>query len=125
MRGDSVNEIVYYCDKDKYPVVEFIKTLSDKDAAKILREIDLLETHGFYLGMPHIKKMAGTKDLWELRVKQSSNNYRVFYFHYTNNQFVLLHAIHKKSKRTPKSDIKIATDRMNKYIKKGGQSHES
>jgi phage-related protein len=121
-----MNEIVYHCDNDIYPVVvEFIKSSPDKGAAKVLREIDLLEAHGFYLGMPHIKKMSGTKSLWELRIKHSSNNYRIFYFHYVNKEFILLHAIHKKSKRTPKSDIKISTDRMNNYIKKGGQSHES
>jgi phage-related protein len=120
-----MNEIIYYCDNGKYPVIDFIKSLPNKDAAKILREIDLLEAHGFHLGMPHIKKMSDTKGLWELRIKLSSNNYRVFYFHYINSGFVLLHAIHKKSKRTPKSDITIATDRMNKFIEKGGQSHES
>ena len=121
-----MNNIVYYSENGSYPVVEFIKSLPKKDAAKILREIDLLEAHGFFLGMPHIKKMSGTDSLWELRIKHSSNNYRVFYFHYLNNQFVLLHGFLKKSQRTPKTELKIATERMNKFIKsKGGQTYET
>ncbi|MHB8170082.1 MAG: helix-turn-helix domain-containing protein [Thermincolia bacterium] len=63
-------EIEYYAEKGKIPVFEFIKEQTPKAQAKILREIDLLEEFGLFLGEPHIKKMRGTDDLWELRIKQ-------------------------------------------------------
>ena len=118
-------EIVYYSDDNgENPVLNFILTLSDKEQAKILREVDLLEKFGFSLGMPHIKKIIGTNDLWELRVKHSSNNFRVFYFHFIDNKFVLLHAIRKTTQKTPKKDINLALKRQINYIK-GCDDNES
>ncbi len=49
----------------------------------------------FVLGMPYMKKIEGFDKLWELRFKYSSNNYRVFFFHYSDGLFVLLHSILK------------------------------
>ncbi len=110
-------KILYYTENDRSPVVEFMLKLPSKDRAKILREIDLLEKHGFALGMPSIKKMKGTDNLWELRIKHSSNNYRVFYFQHISDTFTLLHAIHKKSQKTPKRDINTALSRIKKTSK--------
>ncbi len=109
--------IIYYTDQDKSPIVDFLLQLSPKARAKVLREIDLLKEYGFALGMPSIKKISGTSDLWELRVKQSSNNYRVFYFQSFDETFVLLHAFHKKSQKAPRREIDTAIRRMKKFNK--------
>ena len=77
-----------------------------KDQAKILREIDLLEQFGISLVMPHVK-MARTDYLWELRVKQGSNNYRVFYFTMKQGRLVLLHAFRKKHRRLQIKKLKL------------------
>ena len=45
-------KVKYYTKKNKSPVVQFIKEQSSKEQAKILREIDLLEEFGLFLGMP-------------------------------------------------------------------------
>jgi phage-related protein len=110
--------IEYYEEDGKFPVIDFLNTLNAKESAKILREIDLLEKYGFSLGMPYIKKIEGTSDLWELRIKHSSNIFRVFYFHYIKGQFVLVHAIIKKTEKTPKRDLEISLSRINKYLKR-------
>ena len=86
-----MHRVEYYNENGRYPIIEFLQSLSDKEQAKVLREIDLLEEFGFALGMPYIRKMQGTKDLWELRVSHSSNNFRIFYFCFVEGQFVLLH----------------------------------
>jgi phage-related protein len=117
-------EVIYYSENNKIPVLDFLKQLNPKDQAKILREIDLLTEFGFSLGMPHIKKMSGTKDLWELRIKQSSNNFRIFYFYYKNNKFILLHGFLKKSQKTPIQEISIALKRRTKFIE-GCENNES
>ncbi len=110
-------EIEYYTEKGKCPVLEFIQEQSSKVQAKILREIDLLEEFGLSLGMPHIRKIQGSEDLWELRIKHSTNNFRIFYFCYTGGKFVLLHGIRKTTGRTPSGSIKMATKRKECYLK--------
>ena len=109
--------IEYYTEKSKCPVFEFIREQSSNEQAKILREIDLLEEFGLTLGLPHIKKMQGIDDLWELRIKQSSNNFRIFYFYFKDGKFILLHGIRKTTGKTPSKEIKIALKRMNNYLK--------
>ena len=118
-------EIEYYEENDECPVLEFLKTLTAKEQAKILREIDLLEKNGFSLGMPYIKRMEGTDELWELRIKHSSNNFRVFFFHFVDGLFVLLHGIRKKSERTPRRHIDIAIERIRKYMERKQADNEA
>jgi phage-related protein len=103
--------------------MEFISVLNPKEQAKILREIDLFQQFGLYLGYPHIKKLEGSYNkLWELRIKQSTNDFRIFYFSYDQGKFILLHGIRKTSKKTPKTDLDISLKRMNNYLKGCDQS---
>lgn len=114
-----MHEIIYYKDdNDESPLIDFLRSLPVKDRAKVLREIDLLSQFGIKLTMPHVKKMKTKNDLWELRVKISTNNYRVFYFHHTQDRFVLLHGFLKKSQKTPKRHINIALDRKQRYLER-------
>ena len=68
--------------------------------------------------MPYIKKMTGTKDIWELRVKQASNNYRVFFFTMKSNHIILLNAFQKKTSKTPPQELKKAIEHMNDYLER-------
>lgn len=113
--------VEYYTEKEKIPVLEFLLKLTSKEQAKILREIDLLQEFGLALGMPHIKKMQGTQDLWELRIKHGSNNFRIFYFCYIGGKLILLHCIRKTSGKTPAKDIKLAIKRRDSYLKERDQ----
>lgn len=112
-------EVVYYVENNKSPVVEFIMEQSPKEQAKILREIDLLEEFGLFLGMPHVRKLKKSNDLWELRIKHSSSIFRIFFFTIKDVKLVLLHGFRKKTNRTPKQEINIALKRMQKYIERG------
>lgn len=107
--------VEYYEENGKSPVLEFYRSLSEKEVAKILREIDLLQRFGLSLGMPYLRKMTGTDELWELRIAQSSNLFRVFFFHYHEGKFILLHGLKKKTMKTPKRDIDVSLDRLRKY----------
>ncbi|PKM56424.1 MAG: type II toxin-antitoxin system RelE/ParE family toxin [Firmicutes bacterium HGW-Firmicutes-3] len=118
------NIIYYEDDNGKIPILDFLRALPRKNRAKAIWEIDLLKEFGTNLSMPHVKKMSSYNNLWELRIKVSSNNYRVFYFHHTNNNFILLHGFHKKSQKTPKREIQIAIKRKNTFIERN-ENHES
>lgn len=111
-------EIHYYTKENSCPVLNYFKTLSKKDLAKILRDIDLLSEYGYHLGMPHTQKMKGVDDIWELRVKISSNNYRIFYFTFRNNAYMILHGFLKKTSKTPRHELNTAIRRKNEYLER-------
>jgi len=111
---------LYKKENNQCPVLDFITSLKPKQQAKIEREIDLLEEFGIELLFPHTRKLEGEKykDLWELRIKQGTDSFRIFYFMYIGNKYVFLHGIVKKSNKTPVGDIEIALKRMQDYIRR-------
>jgi len=103
------------------PVLEFIKDIDNiKDRAKVFSYLDRLEKDGF-LPEPYSKSISGIRKLRELRIKSSSNVYRIFYFISTGGKIILLHAFSKKTQKTPKREIEIAIKRMNEFLE---ASHE-
>ncbi len=109
-------EIIYYEEKNKSPVVDFISERSAKEQAKILRDIDLLEEFGLLLGMPYLRKIVNS-DLWELRIKLGSNIFRIF-FKDVESKYILLHGFQKKGDKTPKREISIALKRLKIYLER-------
>ena len=98
-------------------VKDFILAQPDGAIAEILHVFKLLREFNIKLGMPYVKKIDKS-GLRELRIKHSSDLYRIFYFAHIERRFVLLHAILKKEEKTPKSDKELAIKRMNDYIKR-------
>lgn len=77
-------------------VETFLSSLQDKEIAKVIRTIELLEAFGNNLGMPHSRHL--TEGLLELRTR-GTREIRIFYcFH--KNKAVLLHACIKKTQKT-------------------------
>ncbi len=108
-------EIDFYQDNQgNIPVQNFICQQSAKAETKIYRHIDLLQEFGLSLGQPYVEKLTGS-DVWELRIRHSSNYYRILYFAASGRRFILLHAFLKKSARTPKNEIAIAQGRILDY----------
>ena len=104
-------EVILYQQRNgRYPVKEFLssKEIPAKHLEKILHEIDLLGQSAYDLREPYVKHWEG--DLWELRVRFSTNSYRIFYC-IKNGRIILLHGFKKKTQRTPSLEIKIARQR--------------
>ena len=109
-------QVIFYMDeKGNEPVKDFILAQPGKAIAEILHVLKLLREFSIRLGMPYVKKIDKS-GLRELRIKHSSDLYRVFYFAHIKQKFVLLHAILKKREKTPENDIKLALKRMNDYL---------
>ena len=109
-------QVVFYIDeKGNEPVKEFILAQPDGAIAEILHVFKLLREFNIKLGMPFVRKMAKS-GLRELRVKHSSDLYRIFFFAYIGKKFVLLHGFLKKGEKTPQSEIDMAMKRMNDYL---------
>lgn len=98
--------------------VEFINSIPEKDAAKLLATIKKTEEHGLLIAqrMEWIKKMDS--DLYELRSKVGSNIQRAIYFQKIENKFLITHGFTKKSQKTSKSEIEHAKN-VKKLYEKG------
>ncbi|MFC1983216.1 type II toxin-antitoxin system RelE/ParE family toxin [Chloroflexota bacterium] len=95
-------------------MAEFIDSLEASAKARIARTLDLLEEFGVELGMPYAKHLE--KQLWELRIRQARNRYRIIYFLASGQTFVLLHGLTKKTGPVPRSDLETAERRRDDYL---------
>ena len=94
------------------PAKEFIEEQSKEAQNKIHEAIDYLREYGFHLEVKYLRRMSGVKGLWELRAKYQSDQFRFFLSKLAGREIVLLHAIIKKTAKTPKRDIQTAEKRM-------------
>ena len=115
-------EVVTYKDRrGKDEIGEFIldldkKAQTNKDArinlAKIREYIVTLKKYGTAIGPPEIKRIRGSKDLWELRPLKN----RIFFAYWKENIFVLLHHFTKKSGKTPAYEIERAEKALKDWL---------
>jgi len=109
-------QVEFYIGPDgKEPVKDFILAQSKSTIAEFLHVFKLLREFNIGLGMPYIKKIDKS-GLRELRIKHGSDIYRIFFFSYIGQKFVLLHTIMKKQDKTPEGDKRLALERMRDYI---------
>lgn len=104
---------LYSKENGNCPVAEFIFSLDNKMAAKVLRTIDLLEEHGNDLRPPYSKAISN--GIFELRTKQGSDITRVFYFFFVGNKAIITNGFVKKTQKTPQSEIAIAAKYKEDY----------
>jgi phage-related protein len=104
-------QVVFYRDDGgNEPVKEFILAQPQGAIAEIIHVFDLLHKFGLSLGKPYVEKVKGK--IWSLRIKHSSDYYRILYFAFSGKKFVLLHSVKKKRDKLSKSDIDLAISRM-------------
>ncbi|MBU0998039.1 type II toxin-antitoxin system RelE/ParE family toxin [Patescibacteria group bacterium] len=103
-----VKVFLYETRRGEKPIESFISKLNTETIAKVAHTIDLLEKHGYKLGLPHSKGL--TKNLYELRVR-GKEEVRIIYT-FKSNSVYLLHAFKKKSRKTPKKEISTAINRL-------------
>lgn len=94
------------------PVREWLKAL-DADARKIIgadiKTVEFLWPVGF----PQVRKMDA--NLWEVRSHTANGISRIF-FTVNGSDMVLLHAIVKKSQKTPAQDFDLAKRRRDEIL---------
>jgi phage-related protein len=65
----------------------------------------------------YFKKLKGTDDIWEVRVQQGNNIFRILGFFEEEELVILNHAFTKKSQKIPKREIIVAEKRRRNYFK--------
>ena len=81
---------------------------------KIEWTLKLVETNEM-IPSKYFKHIEGTNGLYEIRIEQSSNIYRIFSFFDSGKLIILGNAFQKKSNKTPKKEIEKALKIMQEY----------
>jgi phage-related protein len=92
------------------PVREWLTRLPADEKREIGTDIKTVQ-FGWPIGMPLIDHIEG--DLWEVRTRLSTRIARVL-FVLEGSSMVLLHGFIKKERKTPKSDLELARQRLKK-----------
>ena len=107
------NVVFYQTANGKQPVREFIKSLEKGNQREIGADIRVVQ-NSFPIGLPLVRKIKS--GLWEIRSMIKDGISRIF-FTFRNEKMILLHAIVKKTQKTPLEDIEVATKRLQEFIK--------
>ena len=105
---------LYETENGERPVSDFLDSLDNKMAAKLIGLMDVLEEKGTELRLPYSKSMG--EGIFELRCKQGSNITRVLYFFYEGKIIIVTNGFVKKTQKTPSKEIKLAKERREDWI---------
>jgi len=100
----------------KCPVQEFFDSLTNKQFEKIAFVLDLIEQIDI-MPRKYFKKLKNTDDIWEVRVQQANNIFRILGFFDGKELLVLNHAFTKKSQKIPSREIEVSEKRKSSYFK--------
>lgn len=85
----------------KHYFIDFVKSLSEKMQDKVVKAIQYVETLQI-VPEKYLKHIEGTKGLYEIRVKFSSDIIRIFCFFDGERMVILLSGFQKKTQKTQK-----------------------
>ena len=109
-------------EKRKYRSVIFYKEYfesfflkqNQKVKDKIIWTLNLIEEIQF-IPETYLKHLEGTEGIYEIRVQQASNIFRILCFFDEVKLIVLANAFQKKTQKTPKNELEKALRLMNEY----------
>jgi phage-related protein len=91
------------------PVRDWLLTLDDDDRRVIGIDVATVE-YGWPVGMPTCRSIGN--GLWEVRSSLPSRREARVIFAVLEQQMVLLHGFIKKTQKTPKADLDLASKRL-------------
>ena len=97
-------------------LLDEIKSWPVEIYADYLRLVELVAEYGPMLRLPHSRAMGD--GLFELRPRARSGIGRAFYCFVVGRRVVILHAIVKKTQKTPNKELKLARERA-KQVRNG------
>ena len=110
------NLVLFTTERGESPIDEFLDGLDKKSRAKVAAYLSLLEEEGPNLKRPYADVVRGK--IRELRIHQSSNQYRVLYFFHVHDQIILVHAFSKKTQQLKEKDIELSERRMEDWMRR-------
>ena len=110
MIEQKVRTIIFY----KNHFAEFFAKQKQKVKDKIIWTFKLIETHQ-HISSDYLKHLEGADGLYEIRVQQSSDIFRIFCFFDKGKLIVLANGFQKKTQKTPKTEIEKALKIKKEY----------
>jgi len=96
------------------PAKEYLDNLDAKMFAKIIRNIEVVESGGTTVREPYSKHLQD--GIFEIRAQVSSNLARVLYFFFDGRRIILTHGFTKKTQKTPSAEIALAKKYRAEYL---------
>ena len=110
MSNIKIRTVSFY--KDYF--FDFYQNQKQKVKDKILWTFRIIETQK-QIPTDYLKHMEGTDGLYEIRVQQSSDIFRIFCFFDDGKLIVLANGFQTKTQKTPKSEIEKALKIKKEY----------
>ncbi len=104
----------YQTTDKKSPVEEFLDSLNARVAQKVLWTFQVVKELE-NVPKQYLKKLDGTDNLWEIRVESSNTAIRFLGFWEEGNLILLTNGFIKKTQKTPRTEINLATERKAEY----------
>ena len=98
------------------PVGQFIRSLDTKMKAKVVANMQLLEEYGNMAREPLSKDLGD--GIFELRTIEGNDIVRFLYFFDKGRVIRVSNGFVKKQQKTPQSEIELAKDRRNDYLRR-------
>lgn len=99
-KSKKVRNVIFF----KSYFEEFFVKQSDKVKDKIIWTFDLIQELE-RIPETYLKHLTGTDGLYEIRIKQSTDIFRIFCFFDKGQLIVLANGFQKKTQKTPKKEI--------------------
>ena len=100
-------------DRNRYPVVEFLEQIGQSHPSELTKLLNLLDRsceHGIPKNTEKVRNLGD--GLFEFK---TGGGVRVFWFWDEGRMVICAHGIVKKSRKTPKKDLKVARERQAAY----------
>ena len=111
-----MREIIFYrTQTNECPIEQFLDSLNSKQAQKVTWVLQLVEELEL-VPATYFKKLINTDDLWEIRIQQGNNIFRLLGFFDAVNFVVLTNGFQKKTQKTPKAEILLSEQRKKDYL---------
>ena len=95
--------------------IEFYLSLDDKTQEKVEYVFKLIRTVDV-IPEKFLKRIKGTDGLFEIRIQQGNNVFRIFCCFDQGKLVVLFNGYIKKSRKAPKKEIELAVKLMTQYF---------
>jgi phage-related protein len=95
------------------PVREWLKGLSREDKRTVGRDMAKVQ-FGWPIGLPLCRPLSG--GLWEVRSSLATRREARVFFGFHDRTLIALHAIVKKTRKTPAEDLTLARQRLKEIL---------
>jgi len=113
-----MREIIFYrTASGRCPVEQFLDSLSDKQAAKILWVLRLVKSLD-PVPKQYFKLLEHTEGIWEVRVQMGRDIFRLLGFFADSRLIVLTTGFAKKTQKVPRQEIVLAQQRRKDYLER-------